>query len=251
MTAWSADDVSDLRRWSFSGCAVVLTYAAVTAAVLTWHVPEELEAAEPSGAMVIELAPMAASPTETPSDLAPGAEQVASEARPMLKPEEKQPDEVPDLPPASNPDAVVERPAQAETEVAPQPQAAAPVTTAPAAVSEQKAPTATAPAQGRPDAKDSGAVVTWRTQLLASIERNKRYPEAARSRHEQGVTQVSFTLDRRGFVVAARLTQSSGAPALDGEALALLKRAQPFPAPPAALPGDVVLVRLPIRFTVK
>ena len=118
-------------------------------------------------------------------------------------------------------------------------------------MSERIAPVAVAPTQGQPNLKDSQAVVTWRSQILALVERNKRYPEAARSRREQGVAQVRFTLDRNGLVGDARVIQSSGSDALDGEAIALLKRAQPFPAPPDTFVGDVVVVRLPIRFTVK
>ena len=62
---------------------------------------------------------------------------------------------------------------------------------------------------------------------------------------------MSFTLDRKGMVVNARVTQTSGSGALDAEAIALLKRAEPFPAPPATFPGELVVVRQPIRFTVK
>ena len=83
------------------------------------------------------------------------------------------------------------------------------------------------------------------------VEKNKRYPEAARARREQGTAQVSFTLDRKGMVVNARVAQTSGSSALDAEAIALLKRAEPFPAPPATFPGEFVVVRQPIRFTVK
>jgi protein TonB len=251
MMEWSADDIVDLRRWLLSAAAVLIAYTGGAAAVLTWHTPETVEAAEPSGAIVVDLAPIMASPTDTPTDLAPGPEQVMSEAQPMPKPEEKQPDETPEVPPAQNPDAAVAAPTKPEPEVTPQQQAAAPATTAPPAVSDQKAAVATAPTQGRPDAKNSAAVITWQTQILAVIERNKRYPEAARAGREQGTARVAFTLDRNGRVVSAHLAQSSGAAALDDEALALLKRAEPFPVPPTILPGETVVVRVPIRFTVK
>jgi protein TonB len=39
--------------------------------------------------------------------------------------------------------------------------------------------------------------------------------------------------------------------ALDEEALALLRRAQPFPAPPRELPGERVDLTVPIRFNLK
>ena len=250
MTCLDADDRSDLRRWILSSVAVAMLYTGVVAAITTWHQPDDIEAAEPSGAIVIDLAPEAAAPTTTPTDIAPGPEQTMSEARPTAKPQETPPDDTPNVPPATHPDAAVAPPEKPKVEETPQQQAAA-TTTAPPAVSGRVAPVAVAPNQGRPDAKNSEAVVTWRTQVLALIERNKRYPAAAQARREQGTAQVSFTLDRKGMVVDSHVTRSSGASALDEEAVALLKRAQPFPVPPANLQSDLVVVRLPIRFTVK
>ncbi len=55
---------------------------------------------------------------------------------------------------------------------------------------------------------------------------------------QQGTARVSFALDRKGMVANARVIESSGSSALDEEAVALLKRAEPFPAPPANFPGD-------------
>lgn len=246
----AVEDRADLRRWLLSGVTVLLVYGGVLAALTTWRQPDDIEAAEPSGAIVVDLAPMPAAPSATPTDIAPGPEQVMSEAQPVSKPDVTPPDETPELPPAPNPDAAVAPKSKPEPQITPEQQAVA-TTTSPPAVSDHVAPVAVAPTQGAPNARNSVAVVTWRTQLLALIEKNKRYPEAARSRREQGVAHVSFTLDRKGHVGDARVTQSSGAGALDEEAVALLKRAEPFPAPPAAFPGDVVVVRLPIRFTVK
>ena len=95
----------------------------------------------------------------------------------------------------------------------------------------------------------SNAVPTWKTQVVALLERNKRYPEAAQSRREQGVAQVFFSLDRQGRVQPRRAL--IGASALDEEALALLRRAQPFPPPPRELPGKRVDLTVPIRFNLK
>ena len=250
MMQLAAEDRSDLQRWMLSSLAVLCVYAGVTATLATWRYPDDTVAAEPSGAIVVDLAPLPAAPSTTPSDVAPGPEQVMSEAQPVAKPDVTPPDETPELPPAPDPDAAVALQSKPQPEVTPQQQAAA-TTSAPAAVPDRIAPVAVAPTQGVPNARDSEAVVTWRTKLLALIEKNKRYPEAARPRREQGTAQVSFALDRKGIVANARVIQSSGSSALDQEAVALLKRAEPFPAPPATFPGDSVVVRLPIRFTVK
>jgi protein TonB len=52
-------------------------------------------------------------------------------------------------------------------------------------------------------------------------------------------------------VINSRIAHSSGASALDEEALALLRRAQPFPAPPRELPGERVDLTVPIRFNLR
>jgi periplasmic protein TonB len=93
-------------------------------------------------------------------------------------------------------------------------------------------------------------VPTWKTQIVALLERNKRYPESAQSRREQGIAQVFFSLDRQGRVIDSRVVPHR-ARALDEEALALLRRAQPFPASPRELPGERVDLTVPIRFNLK
>ncbi|MGY3038162.1 protein TonB [Bradyrhizobium sp. USDA 4354] len=250
MKRLAAEDASDLKRWTFSSLAVLTMYSALAASLATWQRSDDLDPAEPAGAVVVDLAPLPAAPSTTPTDIPPGPEQAVSEARPEAKPEVAQPDDAPELPQAANPEAVVDARTKAQPDAAPEQQAAA-ATSAPQALSDRVAPVAVAPTQGLPAQKESQVLATWRSQIQALVERNKRYPEAARSRREQGITQVRFTLDRRGMVGDARVIQSSGSDALDGEALALLKRAQPFPAPPDTFAGNVVMVRLPIRFTVK
>ena len=86
---------------------------------------------------------------------------------------------------------------------------------------------------------------------MALLERNKRYPESAQSRRQQGVAQIFFSLDRQGRVIDSRVVRSSGTSALDEEALALLRRAQPFPPPPPELSGQRVNLTVPIRFNLK
>jgi protein TonB len=132
-----------------------------------------------------------------------------------------------------------------------EPRAPAPATTAPQAIPDQVAAIAAAPTQGQLVPDNPTAIPTWKTQIVALLERNKRYPQAAQSRREQGVAQVFFSLDRNGRVIDSRVVRSSGASSLDEEALALLRRAQPFPAPPRELRGDHVDLTVPIRFNLK
>jgi len=250
MTTLSADDLIDLKRWTFSGLVVMALYGALATSLIAWRDLDELAPAEPSGAVVVDLAPFSAAPSTTPTDVAPGPEQTMAEAKPVAKPDTPQPDDTPELPQIPDAEAALNTPVKPQPEVTPE-QQAAPVTSAPAAMSERVAPVAAAPVQGRPDQRNVEAIATWRSQVLALIERHKRYPEAAKPRREQGVAHVRFMLDRSGRVSEAQVAQSSGSSALDSEAIALLQRAQPFPAPPETFAGQMVVVKVPIRFTMK
>ncbi len=126
------------------------------------------------------------------------------------------------------------------------------VATAPDVIAEQTAAVPAAPRQGAPNPFDSSAARTWTAQLHAAILRNKRYPTSARANGQQGITRVSFAIDRQGRLVDSRIMRSSGVAVLDEEALAVLKRAQPFAVPPAGLGNpDRVTVDVPISFTLK
>jgi periplasmic protein TonB len=264
MMALSAQDLADLRRWSICGAVIVLAHGTIAASVVNWH--ETIEPAESAAAIVVEFAPVPVAPAAPQTDIAPGPEQVMSEAspeRPVEQVEEKQKTEEklaarpveeppPEIKPAPNPDVALEPPHQEVTRAQPQaPRTPAPTTSAPQALPEQTAALPAAPMQGRLTPRTSNAVPTWKTEILALLERNKRYPEAAQSRHQQGTAQVFFSLDRQGRVIDSRVVRSSGASALDEEALALLRRAQPFPPPPRELPGERVDLTVPIRFNLK
>jgi periplasmic protein TonB len=89
-------------------------------------------------------------------------------------------------------------------------------------------------------------MVSWQRALVTQIERHKRYPPNAHG--EQGVAKLAFRLDRGGRVVSSSIAQSSGSAALDAETLALIKRAQPFPAPPADVGEEQLSFVVPIRY---
>jgi protein TonB len=262
--ALSAEDFSDLRRWAISAAIVVLAHGAIAARMVPWG--EEIEPAEPAAAIVVEFAPLPVAPATPPTDIAPGPEQVMSQASPErpvehVEDEQKIEEKVvsnpveeppPEIKPAPNPDVAIEPPKQEVAKLQPQePRTPAPTTSAPQAIPEESAAVPAAPMQGRLTPTPSNAVPTWKTHILALLERNKRYPEAAQSRHQQGVAQVFFSIDRQGRVINSRVVRSSGASALDDEALALLRRAEPFPPPPPELPGARVDLMVPIRFNLR
>jgi len=281
MIALAAEDVADLRRWMISGAIVVLAYGGVAAAVIGWRDP--IEPAELAGAIVIEFAPVLAAPAVQKTDLPPGPEMVMSDASPSRPVEslEEKPDEVtepkieaklekkveetveskpveeppPEVAPAPEPDVAVVPPppeeVKKETPRREEPRPPAPTTSAPQVVPDEVAPMAEAPTP-TPTPRNSAGVVKWMAQISAALERNKRYPPKSEARREQGTAQVRFTLDRQGRVIESRLVRSSGAAALDEEAMALLQRAQPFaPWPPKEFASDRVDLTVPIRFNLK
>jgi protein TonB len=260
MIALAAQDVADLRRWFISGAIVVLAHGALAAAI-AWR--QESEPAEPAGAIVIEFAPVPVAPANQETDIPPGPEQIMADASPdkpteavkekVEDPQEKREEEErpPELKPASNPEIPIVPPKEVQQETPrEEPHPPAPTTSAPQAAPVQTATIAAAPAQVR-SAQQSNAIPNWTSQIVALLERNKRYPLTAHARGEHGVAQVFFTLDRSGRVVDSRVMRSSGAALLDAEALALLQRAQPFPPPPAEMPGAQVNFTVPIRFNLK
>jgi protein TonB len=88
----------------------------------------------------------------------------------------------------------------------------------------------------------------WQSQLMAHLERRKRYPSGARSRGERGTVYVRFTIDGSGNVLSASLARTSGFAELDQEVLALVRRASPVPAPP---PGANRTITAPVRFSTR
>lgn len=85
-----------------------------------------------------------------------------------------------------------------------------------------------------PTATPAAAEVSpaWRGALGAWLQSNKRYPAAARAAGQEGRVAVRFTVDRTGRVLSVQIVASSGAPALDEAARAMLTGAQLPPFPP-------------------
>ena len=229
-----AADREDLRRWVFSAAMIAGLHAALVLALVRWHEP--ITGDEGTEAIVVDLAPYTGPPTDSRNDLAPGPEQQESKSVPEIPPEaEDTPSEkIEPLP--TVPDADVQLP---------------PETKPPEKTIEQPAPPVpqtTAPPRPRPSAAQ---VASWHRRIALQVERHKGYPAAARERHETGTAQIAFMLDRNGKVLATRVVRSSGFAALDQETIDTVRRAQPFPPPPANMPGETFDFTVPIRFNIR
>gem|GEM_PF-4310501 len=97
---------------------------------------------------------------------------------------------------------------------------------------------------------DPGALAAWESQVVAKLEREKRYPDAARMRNQEGIVSLRVTVDVAGRVTAFRIERSSGSDALDREAVSLIGRVQPLPPPPSDANPPVQFV-VPIVFALR
>jgi len=227
-------DRDEIARWVATAALVLAVHAAAIAMVMRWH---ELISGDEGLAVVVDLEPYASPETQSTSDIAPGPPQQQAESFPPPPPEkrEEKTEKIEPPPPALNPEVVVP-----------------PETLKPPDIprEEPKPPTpeTTAPPRPRPSAAE---VASWYRKIGAQIERHKGYPTAAEARHQKGIVQLAFTIDRQGHVVASRIVQSSGFAALDQETIATVRRAEPFPPPPANMPGETFDFTVPIQFNIR
>lgn len=218
---------------------------------------------------MIELATVPVAPDIKPTEAPPGPQQAEVQSQPEpQKPIEK----TATLPPApQQPEQVTPVEKTVELPVAPQaePQPAvmlppkppekrvekkhrqkyASLASAPS-TAENKAERAAAPTPGA-SSHNPNAVPNWKSQLVARLERYKRYPSEAQARGEQGAAQLAFSVDRSGGVHHARITRSSGSSLLDSATLAMLERAAPLPPPPPEISGAQVAISVPIRYNIR
>jgi protein TonB len=209
----------DARRWGICFAVVIAAHGAAALALLL-NPASDSDFGIDAPMVTIELPESLVTSAMPLTDLAPGPKEEESEATPPPKEET--------------------RPPEPEAEVA------MPLPPKPEPPQEQKQ--ATAP----PAAVPSVALVhRWESELVAHIERFKRYPAEARARGDQGIARVAFTIDRDGWVRGSRIVQSSGAPELDQEALAMLARAQPVPRPPNRVSTSELSFVVPVRFNIR
>jgi periplasmic protein TonB len=232
MSAILADSY-DLRRWSLSAAVVISLHAALVLTLTNWH--ERMPGDEGTDAIMVDLSPVMAPPTESRNDLAPGPEQQQSKPTRDAQQIEKTPEEKIEAPPPV-PDAEVKLPEEVKQPEKPKEEVTPPV------------PETTSPPRPKPSAAQ---VASWYRKIAQQVERNKGYPPSARARHETGTAELAFTLDRSGKVMASRIVRTSGSAALDQETMDTVRRAQPFPSPPQNMPGETFEFTVPIRFNIR
>ena len=86
-------------------------------------------------------------------------------------------------------------------------------------------------------------------KVRSRIARKKRYPTAARRRGVTGTAVISFVIAKSGSISGLRLVRSSGSEILNEAALAMAKRAAPFPPIPESTGKSSLTITLPINFS--
>lgn len=257
-------DLGPLRRPSLFlwGGAAVLAAALHAAAVAAALIQAPAEEGPDLGAPAIEVGIELAAPRREPSELPPGPESDAAAAstasiQQRVAPEEVREEREREQPTETeDPDRIVSpRPVEAPKEEQPVAQqqqteasaesAAAEATAAPAVETKREAVTAVAPTPGIGQSTMRERM-TWQRQLVTHLDRHKRYPQG-KGRVGAEIL-VSFTLDRSGRVVSASLVRGSGDAAFDEAAVAMVRRADPVPAPPPLVADEGLTFTVPVVF---
>jgi TonB family protein len=249
------------RLWAFAALGALVLHVGGGALAVA-----HLRTVEPDdtfGAAAIEVGLEMTSPRVETTDLPPGPDTEASVAAPALaeqKAEVKETELPKDVPTESNDaDRVVtpnspSKPKEEEAKIAEVETSASMeslATEATAMPSSEAIPEgvrSVAPALGT-GASAQRLRATWQKELVAHLDRHKRYP-ADRSQKSAEIV-VSFVLDRMGHVLSTSIVKGSGDAAFDAEALAMVRRSDPVPQPPPAVADEGLNFTLPVIFKVK
>jgi periplasmic protein TonB len=276
VNAFALHDVSDqatVRRWGVSAFAILAAHAALIALAMNWYTQRPAPGVS-LPAIMVDMSPVSAAPQATQADLAPGPEMQQADASP---PEpavaEAVQEQIEPTPPQEKPEVVAPpeqkteptppkpEPAKAEPEKKPAPvkpkvvrvnarkptdAPPAPRTTA-SPKAERQAPAASAASAGA----SAAALASYRQMVAAHLQRFKQYPPAAKAAGQQGTSRISFTLNRSGGVLSVSLGGSSGHSQLDAETVAMVRRAQPFPAFPADMKQSSMPFNAPVAFYIR
>jgi len=97
---------------------------------------------------------------------------------------------------------------------------------------------------GEGEIYDPSVRARYSSQLFGFLRRRLVFPATG----ERGTATVRFILDRSGQIERLTLVGSSGSPTLDEQALAIVRRAAPFPRFPQGFGSSQLEVTLPVTF---
>jgi protein TonB len=91
----------------------------------------------------------------------------------------------------------------------------------------------------------------WQGQVLAWLRRHQRYPTGPKSKRQEGIVKVAFSIDPSGRVLSARVVGSSGNAELDRAAVESVRRSSPVPAPPKEMARQKIALTHSVVFDLK
>lgn len=181
-------------------------------------------------------------PVVKPQPIQPKPEQ----AKPKIEPKPEPKPIAKPLPTVIKNEPTPHQPQLTPTEViavSPKPDAApSPVPPAPVTIPEPPKP-------AEPSQADmSAAHDSYGNTLWGAIGKYKQYPKIAQMRGWQGEVIVELQLDGNGKLKSKKILKGSGYDILDKQALDMVDKAAPFPAPPEALRNSSFTIKVPIPF---
>lgn len=168
-------------------------------------------------------------PTQDVADLAPA--EPAEVLRPLVEPAEAVEEaETTELEPVETRDSATPRAAQLAAPLAP--------------IGRQ---TGDAVVEEESNTAGQEAFANFAGQIASHLSRHKRFPDDAR--RARGVVRITFTVLEDGSVTGIAVAESSGNAVLDRAAVAMVRRAEPFPEIPAEMARRTARFTVPIRFS--
>ena len=94
---------------------------------------------------------------------------------------------------------------------------------------------------------------SYESQLLAWLERHKKYPNIARRRSQQGTVVLEFTINAEGKLLSHKIIQASAHPALNSAVVKMIRLASPMPSIPEELRENRMkfTYTIPVHFVLK
>jgi TonB family protein len=249
---------SSLRLWLVAAAGAAVIHVAGIALALGTLSPEA--SPDDLGALPTVIDIELAMPRAEPVDLPVGPETEASMPSPPVVEQkaEVKPTDLPTEVPTETeePDRLVttqesKKPKAEEQEITatqttPSAEAAAAVAMAPpSSETLRESQQAVAPVQGTGES-ERRARQNWQNELGAHLNKHKRYPSDRTQREAHMV--ITFVIDRTGHVLSASIAQSSGDTSFDNAALAMMRRADPIPAPPPLVADEGLTFTMPVDF---
>ncbi len=92
------------------------------------------------------------------------------------------------------------------------------------------------------------ALQGYLAKVRSLLEKNKIYPQQARSRNEQGTVVIRFTIGADGSIAGISLSSSSGSTILDQAAQETVHKVGRFPPIPAEVKKNSLTVQVPLAY---